>query len=185
MHFEAKYRFISKNYRLFDIESTYYNGSAFYKDLADSADIKTQEIRLQTYYGSVLHFMRSLAKGELKEEKFSVHVINRDVIRREDVSKRLVISPLQNESVSVYIPRPHLAIFYKKDPDIFKDRSGVIIPGTAIGLFKKYSSMESLVDRLYIDFFGNYSFKDKVIFSGLFGKMKVGDTLPLDFLMEE
>tara|TARA_R110002073_G_scaffold123234_2_gene266829 strand:- start:10927 stop:12060 length:1134 start_codon:yes stop_codon:yes gene_type:complete len=197
LYFQATYRFVAKNHSSFDIQSTFYNGSAFYKDLANLTDVVTQETRLKTYQGSILHFMRSLARLKLTEEGFSVHIlkkkiikqsdISKKIIKRADISKKITVDPIKNGVVLISFPKPLLAIFHNKNSNSFDGsfENYSNFDDSSEDMIENYSFIESLVYYFSIDSFGNYSSKDKIIFSGLMGKTRVGDALPLDYLMEE
>jgi len=58
-----------------------------------------------------------------------------------------------------------------------KDRFSVIYKN------KERSYLDSQASKFYIDSFGNHSPPEAVRFGGDFGKQRMGDSLPLDFLL--
>jgi len=103
--------------------------------------------------------MRALSAGKLNNEGFSIFSKGKKVNPKKYIS----VFPIgiQN-SVKVQL-RGKLYITYKKE---------------------KESSIESQVGTFYIDNYGNYSPVDKIRFSGNMGRQRMGDALPLDFMVE-
>lgn len=157
-HFEVNYSHVSKNKKHLNFSYTSYSGNSFFQSLQKDSNTIIKDIRKKTYLGSALHFMRALSTNQLETEGYSIYLENKKV----DPKKYISIFPTGNlNSVRVRLIGK-LYIIYKNG---------------------KESSIESLVDMFYIDNFGNYSPVDKVRFGGEMGSQRMGDTLPLDFLL--
>ncbi len=157
--FEVKYYYVSKNLKRLNTQYINYSGRNFYKSLQDLPTKTTIEKRLDAYFGSTLHFMRALANENLEEEGYKLYIGN---IPYKSEKYITVIPVDNNNSVKVRL----------------KDRFSIIYNN------EKRSSLESLTTEFYIDNFGNHSPPEKVRFGGDFGKQRMGDALPLDFLLK-
>ncbi len=157
-HFEVNYSHVSKNKKHLNLAYISYSGNSFFQSLQKNPNTIIKDIRKKTYLGSTLHFMRALSTNQLEKEGYSIYLENTKV----DPKKYISVFPTGNlNSVKVKLRRK-LYIKYKNG---------------------KESSIESLAGMFYIDDFGNYSPVDKVRFGGEMGSQRMGDTLPLDFLL--
>ena len=158
LYFEINYYYVSKNKKRLSVYNVYYSGSNFFRSLQTNPTKNTLQIRKKTYFGSTLHFMRALASDRLREEGYKIYLGSTQV----SPEKCITIIPMDNLfNVTVKL-RDRLNIQFKNE---------------------KQSSIESLVPEFYIDNFGNHFPLDKVIFSGDLGRQRMGDALPLDFLL--
>ncbi|MBT8259427.1 MAG: carboxypeptidase-like regulatory domain-containing protein [Bacteroidia bacterium] len=155
--FEINYNFVSKNKKRLNVNYVYYAGANFYRSLQKQPTKITIEKRVNTYNGSVLHFMRSLSKQNLRNEGFRIYVGNSEVHPRRSIKIRKI-----EDSNGVYVS--------------LKDRLNIIYRGS------RQSSVESFVDEFFIDSFGNHSPTEDVRFGGDLGEQRMGDTLPLDYV---
>ena len=149
-NFEVNYSFISKNNKRRVFYNTYYTSTNFFKSIDDSP--KTLKKRKRAYNGSLLHFMRALAKNKLLKNGYKIPLSTKKDIR---------VRKLDSIGVMVKLEKK-LNIIYKNG---------------------KHSMVQSLVDEFFINSFGNHSPKSKVIFSGHLGSLRMGDSLPLDYLL--
>ncbi|NOQ91456.1 MAG: hypothetical protein GQ552_01920 [Flavobacteriaceae bacterium] len=157
-HFEVNYSRVSKNKKHLNADYVFYSGNSFFKSLENTPTISTINLRKETYFGSTLHFMRSLSSEELIKEGFQIYFEGLQVVPK----KYIKIAPIDNlNSVSVRL---------KGRLDIIYD-------------FEKQSSIKSLVKDFYIDSFGNHFPIEKVKFGGDLGEQRMGDALPLDYLL--
>ncbi|GLB48381.1 carboxypeptidase-like regulatory domain-containing protein [Neptunitalea lumnitzerae] len=136
------------------IQSVYYAGTSFYNDISEGQG-KYKRRRRKIYYGSPLHFMRTLAKEELTEEKFGVY------------KRSFPVDPLQHFTISdslglkyVTATQPKWNLLYKKD---------------------EQSAMQIYTDGFFIDSYGNFTPVDALVFGGYMGKLRFKDMLPLDY----
>jgi CarboxypepD_reg-like domain len=159
-HFEINYLSVSKNKKRLNLDYVYYSGANFFKSLQKKPSKLTLQKRKETYGGSVLHFMRALAQEQLNEEGYRIYKGNYPV----NPKRFIKVFPIENSN-NVYVElRDKLSILYKGG---------------------KQSSAESLADEFYIDHFGNHTPPETVRFGGNLGKQRMGDALPLDFLITE
>jgi carboxypeptidase-like protein len=156
--FEVNYSYVSKNRKHVNVRYVYYSGSNFYKSLQAKPTNVTLRKRKEAYFGSTLHFMRALARGELEKEKYQIFLGNYPVTSK----KYITVIPVDG----IYNVKVRL-----------KERLNIMFNG------EKQSSIESLVPEFYIDNFGNHSPVEKVVFAGDLGSQRMGDALPLDFLL--
>ena len=157
-HFEVNYSHVSRNKKHLNLAYISYSGNSFFQSLQKDPSTIIKDIRKKTYLGSTLHFMRALSTNQLEKEGYSIYLENTKV----DPKKYISIFPTDNlNSVRVKL-KGKLYVGYKNG---------------------KESSIESRVGMFYIDNFGNYSPVDKVRFGGEMGSQRMGDTLPLDFLL--
>jgi len=145
---------------LFSSGYTYTSGSLFFKE-KNPKKIKKRFLknRLETYLGSPLHFMRSLSKKKLQEEKFQIF------------KGKFQIDPYSE---------------YRVEPqeDLFKitqktEKLSVLYEG------KEQSFIEVKEPTFYIDSYGNFSPAQALFFGGILGKQRVADLLPLDYVPEK
>lgn len=162
-HFEVNYSYVSKNNKTRTFDKTYYSSTNFFKSVDESS--KTINKRKKTYKGSLLHFMRALSKNKLLRNGYELDEEGhyRNIYTKFVNPKRYIeIQETDSLGVKVHLKRK-LKIVYKNGGR---------------------SMVESLVDAFFIDSFGNHSPIDKVIFEGDLGNQRIGDTLPLDFLLK-
>ncbi len=158
-HFEVNYKHVSKNKKNLDLDYVSYAGINYFQSLQKNLSPTVQKNREQAYLGSSIHFMRALSSNELNEDEFSIYSNGKKVKPKKYIS----IFPIgiQN-SVKVQL-RGKLYISYKEG---------------------KESSIDSQVGTFYIDNYGNYSPVDKIRFGGEMGRQRMGDALPMDFMIE-
>jgi hypothetical protein len=162
VNFEVNYSFVSKNNRRRIFYNTYYSSTNFFKSIDDSP--KTIKKRKKTYNGSLLHFMRALAKNKLLKNGYRLNEIAKyptDNKRPVSPKKYIKIRKLDSLGVMVKLDK-NLNIIYKTG---------------------KQSIVQSSVDEFFINSFGNHFPKRKVLFRGDLGNQRMGDSLPLDYLL--
>jgi len=111
--YEIKYRLEEFDYN-FNTRLVNYSGYAFFKDLALSHPKrarKYEEERLETYTGSLLHFMRAFYLNKLDDEGFEMRSLGNISNPEKDRAKKMF--SLHKDSVildttsnAVYIPQP-------------------------------------------------------------------------------
>ena len=158
-HFEVSYKYVSKNKKNIDLDYVSYAGINYFQSLQKKSSSVIQKNREQAYLGSSLHFIRALSNSELNKEGFSIYSNNKKVNPKKYIS----VFPIGiKNSVKVQL-RGKLYISYKEGEE---------------------SSIESQVGTFFIDNYGNYSPVDKIRFTGNMGNQRMGDALPLDFMIE-
>lgn len=138
--------------------SVMYSGTTFYKDLDTSEKKRVLNRREETYNGSVQHFFRALYNKQLEEEGY--------IFGKEG----LKVNPYNFFSISA--KEGYKTVLLKEKLDIFyKDTIESIIQTSGTGFI--------------IDKYGNYSPVTGVFFGGNMGSQRIGDTLPLDYGLNE
>lgn len=157
--FLVRYRKVSKNKKRTDVLGVFYQGSNRYENY-DTLNLPgTLKLREDAYGGSVLHFMRALSRGELSEEGYEI-------------------------STNGIIADPK--VFFSIEPTRVLGQKKVNISRRFQVVYKhtKVSAIDVSESSFFIDAFGNHSPVQNVKFGGDFGNQRMGDALPLDFLME-
>lgn len=140
----------------------YYSGTAFFKDEKESTRNKILNRRDNAYKGSVLHFMRALLVDSLKTEGYKLYYHNEEVKPLNFISKY----PTENPAIKKVRFFKPLHIVYSS---VKKDKNQV-------------SSVEPNDTYFYLNNYGNYFPINALSFSGYMGYMRMGDTLPLDYM---
>lgn len=132
----------------------YYEGYSFFEELKQKPRKKHLKNRSKTYYGSSLHFMRSLSAHQLAENNFRIF------------HNKFEVPPYQffevkakNNLAQIEILTDELHILYK---DI-------------------YQSVLVAEDSFYIDPWGNHTPPVNVIFGGEMSQTRLAKTLPLNY----
>lgn len=154
--FEIQYKMSTGSLKINTASSVFYSGTTFYKSY--KASKKILKIRRNTYYGSILHFMRSLLYNKLEDNKFSLLYEKKVVFGENFISKYATNDP---SIYKVRIFKP-LTIVY----DMNVARQSTITPNQ---------------DYFYLDLNGGYSPIEAITFTGEIGMKRFGDTLPLDY----
>lgn len=145
-------------------------GTVKYTDI--SSDEKIIKNRNDVYFGSSMHFFKSIIDNSwssknfiLYEGKFSVNANNYFRITKAN--------DLYEVSVSSTI-KPELNIGSIKSDGFYADFSLLYNK-------KRQSRVIFKTKTFFIDNFGNNTHRDQIIFGGDIGQQKVGNTLPLNF----
>lgn len=137
---------------------SYTAGTLFFSAL-NSKKIKKKYLknREKTYLGSTLHFMRSLASKKLAEEKFQIFK------EKFQIPPYAEFEMNYNEQVTqVHQKTKLLTILYDG---------------------REQSTLEIHGDTFSIDHYGNHAPSQSVFFGGVLGRQRVGNLLPLDYLL--
>ena len=154
--FEANYSYVSENKKSRKLDFIYYSGSNFYKSIQLKPTKETLKFRKKAYEGSVLHFMRSIVRQNLKKEGYKI-IVNGVYI---DFKRCIEVIKLENGYSKVRFKVP-FSVIYKNQEE---------------------SQIESLTEYFYIDSFGNHVPASLVKFAGELGNQRIGDSLPLDYI---
>ena len=155
--FEINYAYVSNNKKRLNVNNVYYSGANFFESLQKKPTAETIKRRDEAYNGSVLHFMRSMARQNLRNEGYRVYLGNSEVHPRRFIKLRR-----PDDTNGVYVS--------------LKDKLNIMYIGG------RQSSVESFVDEFFIDSFGNHSPSEHVRFGGDLGRQRMGETLPLDYI---
>jgi len=137
----------------------YYSGTSFFQELKGKTKKRFKKRRAETYLGSVTHFMRCLAKKELRENDYRIF------------HKRFETPPYKffeveqiNKAAKITIKTPKISILYNN---------------------KQQSFIQIINDQIsttfYVDELGNFYPATGFSFGGDMGKQRVANLLPLDY----
>lgn len=140
------------------VGSVFYSGSSFFEELDKKTRRKHLKNREKAYYGSTLHFMRSLAGKKLHENKFRIFYDKFEV----RPYKHFIIEPQEN--------------FTKVSMNV--DALSILYDGT------HQSGIEFKAESFYIDYYGNYDKPNEILLSGDFGLQRISKMLPLDYALD-
>lgn len=138
--------------------SVYYSGTSLFEDLTPVTKNVSINARLNSFNGSVVHFMRALAKKSLEIEGYTI------------VSGGFKVNP-DNYIRVVQTPIPTVVEVY-------------LLKELTIVYGEQQSTIKSLTEKFRIDGLGNHSPIEDIVFGGHFGMQRIGDLLPLDFYIE-
>ncbi len=145
---------------LFSPRSSYLAGTLFFSERTSKKTKKRHLKNRETIYlGSVLHFMRSLSKKKLQEENYKIFKDKFEVFPYSEYQMNKT-----NTLTSVVQNTKNLSVLFNK---------------------KEQSMIEVRDSIFYIDSYGNHSPATSLFFGGVFGEQRVGDMLPLDYVLEE
>ncbi|MEP0264771.1 carboxypeptidase-like regulatory domain-containing protein [Dokdonia sp.] len=151
--YECKISYFSKSIAPFDVQQSFYAGTSFFID--EKKDVrKYKKRRQEVYEGSSLHFMRTVATEQWDQEDFTIYKKGFPVYPKTHF---VVSDTLGIKKVQLTDP---VAILYDK---------------------KKRSDVRAKYTHYTIDGFGNFYPPDALIFSGVMGRQRLGDALPLDY----
>ena len=151
--YECKISYFSKSIKPYDVQQSYYAGTSFFID--EKKDIrKYKKRRQEVYEGSSLHFMRTVATETWDDEDFVIY----------------------KKGVPVY-PKTHFIV----SDTLGIKKAQLTGPVTVLYDKKKRSEVRSKNSYYTIDGFGNFYPPDALVFSGLMGRQRLGDALPLDY----
>lgn len=146
-------------------------GTVKYTDI--SSDEKIIKNRNDVYFGSSMHFFKSIIDNSwssknfiLYEGKFSVNANNYFKVIKSNDLYEVTVSPTNKPAELTIggIPRDG---FYADFSLLFNK--------------KRQSRVIFKTKTFFIDNFGNNTHRDQIIFGGDIGQQKVGNTLPLNF----
>jgi hypothetical protein len=157
--YDFEVNFGIRNTDLFNPRSSYTAGTLFFSELHPKKTKKRYlKRRRESFLGSPVHFMRSLSEKKLQEEKFKIFKGSFEV----DPYSEFRVT-YTDEITTVIQRTKKLAILY--------DGS-------------EQSSIDLKQPTFYIDAYGNHNPIRDVLFSGVFGAQRVGDLVPLDYVVE-
>lgn len=157
--FLVRYGKVSKNKNRKEVLGVFYQGSNRYENY-DTLNLPgTLKLRREAYGGSVLHFMRALSRGKLSREGYEID------------RNGIVADP---------------EVFFSIEPTRVLGQNKINVSGRFQVVYRhtRVSAISVSESSFFIDSFGNHSPVNHVKFGGDFGSQRMGDALPLDFLME-
>ncbi|WP_420573889.1 carboxypeptidase-like regulatory domain-containing protein [Kordia sp.] len=137
--------------------SVYVEGSSFYTERNKRVRRKHRKAREREYGQSVLYFMRSLSKKQLRENGFQIF------------HKGFIVPPYKyfqitkiGEDTKVKLTADRLVVVYDR-------------------IHKSFMTILDKNKEFVINKYGNYSPPRKVSFGGVLGDKRIANTLPLDY----
>jgi len=153
--FEIEFKTSSQGLRY--TYKVYSSGMSFFSELHKSTKKKNKTHRKKVYYGSLIHFMRSLYNKGLTENGFSIYY------------KSFPVHPYK---------------YFKMHPEngLLKVTMEVELLSVLYNQFQQ-SSLEftSENDTFYIDKNGNHTPPNGLVFGGDFAKKRISNMLPLNY----
>lgn len=171
----------------YNTQVSLYSGSPLFKEMqTDSAALKASwmQNRQVAYNGSILHFMRSLYRKQLKEEGFEIQFLVKFNEAEKAVQLKDFYGGMNYEKddstlvVDIMPNQPEVAILYKKEKpsDLYLDAN--------TGAAKDFQlSVLSFVPKepIAIEQNGYYYEQSDITITNYWAWEKVGDMLPYDF----
>lgn len=136
-----------------EIKGVYYAGSSFFQDI-DKIRNRHLNRREESYYGSSLHFMRSIIQNKLTENNFLLYTDDKQI----DLRDALLITKTEK--------------YYQAIPQMQKFR---VRYGQALW------SLVILEDSFSIDEFGNFAPPTSLTMGGFMSSKRVAQMVPLDY----
>lgn len=133
-----------------------FSGTSFFTELKSKKKYSIN--REKSYYGSLIHFMKSLSNQELAENKFGIYY------KKFPIYPYKYFNITRTESITkVEMTTPALSILY----DMFEQ--------------SKIEILEKEENTFFIDEYGNHSPPYGILLSGDFGKKRISNLLPLNY----
>jgi hypothetical protein len=157
--FEVAYKYVDEKQNIFNIKSVIYTGTTYYKSIGDVDAKKLNKFREKTFKGSVQHFIRALYYQQLEEEQYQIFH-NKFKVNPYEAFKITPVSDSKHKQVT------------------FNNRLTVLYEN------KYQSDLQLTSDYFVIDPYGNYALIPNLLFTGVMGSQRLGDSLPFDFGLE-
>lgn len=154
--FEVVFNYVDLFKNDFNVYSTYYSGSSFFKDENVKSQNSVLKRRQKVYDGSIQHFMRSIFRDEIKKEKYRVFKRGMGI----KPSEHIVVRDLDSTNFKEVKLSGKLSVTYRG--------------GAQSDLIPK-------MDKFYVDKYGTYLPVKALFFTGAMSELRMGDTLPLDY----
>ena len=187
-NFTLDYSYVNSESETYTVRSMYYEGTSFYESVISEDSTGILDLREKTYKGSILHFMRSLRDTVLEENNYQV--FRKGFLVKPDKYIQVRQEP-NSDMVKVKLKLP-LSILYKGEHQSglrktsknrfnkqLKTRDQTIV----INSQGSESNQSYFNTEIKIDNYGNFSPPNVFGFIGYMGTLRVGDTLPLDYLL--
>ncbi|MES2807617.1 MAG: carboxypeptidase-like regulatory domain-containing protein [Bacteroidota bacterium] len=165
---------------------TLYDGDCVFENMDGTPEQKALWVanRKKTYEGSLMHFLRSVYANNSRQEGFLVYLTRSDFfplsIGPNPVVAEQIVKRVDNNFLNFRFKKRLYVVFDKKkaakEDKVVNDDSWIVsdIPDNG-SLFM----VDSQVDRR-----GSYSNYNKLLIQGSFGKKRIGDQLPLEYVPE-
>ncbi len=175
----------------YNTEISIYTGYPLYEEMKADSDSQQKawvNARLNAYYGSILHFMRSLYDQQLVENGFEIQFLvtknNREeAIKIEDYYKQLKYQFNDSNQIATIQPDEiNVGVIYKEEKpaqEYLKDNK------TAPNQFQFSSILFPVNTTISIEQNGFYFDQSALTFNDYWEWTKMADALPYDYIPEE
>jgi hypothetical protein len=186
----------------FDLVEFYFNeqtgqtsfyGYTRYEEMGDKK--RWTKNRQRAYYGSTLHFFRSLINNELEKESFSILRVKTDSIKqtnkqgltyfkRFDVGIPLTLTDIVKKDSSTYLHvvswKDRLMVQYYKNPasKVYLSKKIMLTGGLPTGV-RSYLTIHA--ENIHIDNYGILTDPMNIFFSGYWVYEKAANLLPYNY----
>ncbi|GAB1308952.1 hypothetical protein KH5_16350 [Urechidicola sp. KH5] len=144
------------------IHKVYYAGTSFFSELKSKPKKKYVKNRTETYNGSIMHFMRSLAAEKLHENSFELYHKS----FKTNPSFHISVTNMKNTNTkNIVFKSENLSVLYDR-----QEQSEILLSNPSY-------------NTISIDHYGNYSPTTTLLFGGSFGQKRISSLLPLDYNM--
>ncbi|WP_121667346.1 carboxypeptidase-like regulatory domain-containing protein [Mesonia aquimarina] len=162
INFTSSKRILLSGQQVYRPQTFFLSGSSYFKELKKRVRRRYIKRREETYYGSIMHFMRSLSKEKLEENDYRIFHKRYE----RPLYQYLKVNQKENQS-EITLLKPRLTILYNNNLD---HQSFVQ---------SAYPKKDSLM--FTIDNYGNFYPATLFYFGGAMGKQKVSSLLPLNY----
>ena len=152
MRFNLKFKSVNS----LQVHAIGFSGTTYFRNFENIKTQKALRNRIKAYKGSRLKFMRALYALDLESNKFEIY--NKSF--KANPWDYFKIEPIKDSDLKKVTLNKKVNVLYNKI---------------------KQSSIEFLTPFISIDFYGNYTDVEKVIFSGVMANQRVGEMLPFDY----
>lgn len=170
--------------------SNYFEGTSFFEDISEE-NRRIQRKRQKAYKGSVMHFLKSLCSGNLQEEKFqlfhnSFQVPVSNIFKVKKNKVKIETSQFgggvnYKDSYEVNIVGNDLEDFNKNNPLLearFRKEIALLHNG-------ERSDITFKTKVFSVDYYGNHTHINEILFSGEMSKSRMGEMLPINYEYNE
>jgi hypothetical protein len=164
------------------LETTRYNGQCIFEEMQGSVTAKEdwRKNRRIAYFGSLMHYLRSLYSGTAQEEGFLTYKVVNDRlpidIERDPVSNAKLINKADGKFINIKYKRRLYTIYDVKLASqnyTFKKSERIIKELQETGsIFKTDGKIDSK---------GNYINYQELLIQGYWGRKRIGDQLPYEY----
>lgn len=158
--FEIHFKYANLLKQEFSVKGVSFSGTTFFKNLEKAKSKRVNKNRVNVYKGSVQHFMKSLYNSALEKNGYLIAYNGYKV----DPWKHIKVESIENSEWKKVEFSEKLTILFEND---------------------EQSNIQLSSQFFYVDKYGNYSPIQNVLFSGVMGNQRLGDTLPLDFNLDK
>lgn len=162
LNFTSPKRILFSGQQIYRPQTFFLSGSSYFKELKKRVRRRYIKRREETYYGSIMHFMRSLSTKKLEENDYRIFHKRYE----RPLYQFLKVEQQENKSEITLLKR-RLTILYNNN----LDQQSFIQSA-----FPKKDSLKFTIDN-----YGNFNPATLFYFGGAMGEQKVSSLLPLNY----